>query len=330
MIKNIFDAVDALGQSFVQTTFGELAGALATPLKAMLIVYVAAYGYSAAMGSRSFNVNDAFLRVVRVVLIVAFVTKWDVYSSFVVEIAMKAPDAVGGVVTKALGGDAPSLATNLGKFNDAIWTLAGQINAQGSMLSPSTAVLAGIVMLVGMVFVAVAAAMLMFAKMGMWILLALGPVFVILLLYEWSARFAMGWVNTIFSMMVAMVLVYGIGGFVLHIAEKAVAAATATQGSSGAAADLSLIAPILVTASIGALLLTQVPTLAAAMGSGGYFNTWLTGGAMFRAGKGAARGAVGVAGGAAEGGRAVLTAVRARRRERLEAAMNAKMGNGAA
>lgn len=319
MIKNIFDSVDAVGASFVQNAFGQLAASLATPLKAMLIIYVAAYGYAAMKGARAFNVNDAFLRAVRIVFIVMMVTKWDTYSLFVVEVATKAPDQIGSVITKGLGGDSAALSTNLGKFNDAIWTLVSQINAQGSMLSPSTAVLAALVALVGMVFVGVAAAMLMYAKLGLWIVLAIGPLFVVLMLYEWSARFAMGWLNTVVSMMVAMVLVYGIGGFILHISEKAVAAAAATQNSGGSVADLSLIAPILITAVIGALLLTQVPMLASALAGGGHFNSWMVGGAVLRGGRAVGGAAGRAASGVAAGG---IEVVRARRQARLQETMN--------
>ena len=283
MIKAILDQVDGLGASFIQTTFGQLASALATPLKTLLIVYVAFYGYSAATGLRRINIMDAFVRVVRLVLIVAFVTKYDVYSSFVVELATKLPDAVGNTVTGAMGGDAANLASNLSKFNDAIWTLAGRINAQGSMFSPATSIIAGIVIVVGMLFIAVGTAMIMFCKLGLWVVLALGPLFILGLMFEWTARFASGWLSAVATLMVSMILVYGIAGFILHLSEKSVAQAAQSTNSL---ADFSLVAPVLICAAIGAYLLTQVPMIAGII-AGGFFASWSAGGAAWAATKAA-------------------------------------------
>ena len=100
----------------------------------------------------------------------------------------------------------------------------------------------------------------------MWLLLALAPVFIILLLFGATSRFFSGWLSSIAQYFVVQVLVYAFLAFYVSLIQQSIDALNGVANSKSA--TWATIGPVVLLAIIGILLLSQINNVAAAVAGG--------------------------------------------------------------
>jgi type IV secretion system protein VirB6 len=115
-----------------------------------------------------------------------------------------------------------------------------------------------------MIFIAVAAAAILAAKLMLFITLALAPVFIILALYRWTFRFTDGWLLLMVNLMVTQTLMMSFLAFLYQLIELAINTANNTAMES----KLSYVAPFVIVCLLGIVVFRFIPSFAATIVGG--------------------------------------------------------------
>jgi type IV secretion system protein VirB6 len=102
--------------------------------------------------------------------------------------------------------------------------------------------------------------------MFMWLLLALAPLFIILLLFGVTTRFFSGWMSSLAQYFLVQVLVYAFLAFYVSLIQQSIDTLNGVANSKSA--TWATIGPVVLLAIIGILLLSQINNMAAAIAGG--------------------------------------------------------------
>lgn len=138
--------------------------------------------------------------------------------------------------------------------------------ATGGITNPGAYIIAAMLLIVMAILVGYALFLVILAKLFLWLLLALAPIFIILLLFDVSSRFFSGWLSTLVNYFVVQVLVYAFLAFYISMTQSFFDRVIAANGATKV--TLTEIAPILLIGTIGILLLAQITHVASAISGG--------------------------------------------------------------
>jgi type IV secretion system protein VirB6 len=114
--------------------------------------------------------------------------------------------------------------------------------------------------------IAYAVFLITLAKLFLWLLLALAPVFILLLLFGVTSRFFAGWLSALVQYATVQILVYAFLAFYLSLSQQFFDQVTAVSGAQ--TATFGNVAPNIVVALIGFFLLMQISMVAATIAGG--------------------------------------------------------------
>lgn len=246
-------AVDCVAGEMTAAAFSRLfgaEGAMAPVLTIVLTLYIAFFAISLLTGRSSLSVSALTPRMLTLGLVLTFATSWAAYSQVVWNLTVGAPDWIAGVV---IGGSGPATQLFADRI-DIVFAAIGQIAeagaaagdqgataGSGGMFQPADIMwLGALLLLLGTVGV------LLTARIALAILLALGPVFVVLGLFEGTRGLTAGWLRGVaLTALTPLFVVLG-GSITLELMVPVLAALGASlEGLSGRAAlALFLIAAV--------------------------------------------------------------------------------------
>lgn len=214
-------AASAFGRLFGQH------GALMPALTAMLTIYVGLFGWALLTGRSRLGLAALTPKMMTIGLVMTFATSWLAYQNVVWQLAVGAPDQLASVVAGTHGSATSAFADKIELIFSAIadsthQTGAGAVAATQaqsdgasktiSFLSPQGMVwLSGLMLLVGTVGVMVT------AKIVLAALLALGPVFIVLVLFPATRGLFEGWLKATVASALVPLLTVLIGGAMLSM-----------------------------------------------------------------------------------------------------------------
>ena len=194
-------AVDCVASTTAQDAFGRLFGAngsLLPALTILLTLYVAFFAFSLITGRGQLSISALTPRMLTLGMVLTFATSWMAYQGFVWALAIGAPDQLAGILTGEGGSSTQVFAD---KIDIVFATLiqnsgATEIGAEAtSTFSPPGLLwLGGTLLLLGTV------GLLVTCKIALAILLALGPVFVVLALFDATRGLFAGWLKGVVVM----------------------------------------------------------------------------------------------------------------------------------
>ncbi len=270
-------AVDCLAGETVTAAFARLFGSGGVLLPALTIVltlYIAFFAVSLLMGRSRLSITSLTPRMLTLGLVLTFATSWVAYSQVVWNLATGAPDEIASVLTGARGsateifGDRVDLvfaaiadAADQGKAATAQQgAAAGGAVASGNFTPANLMWLGAILLLLGTVGVLVT------ARIALAVLMAVGPVFVVLALFDGTRGLFVGWLRGIvLTATIPLFVVVG-GGVVLELLVPVVAALhgpAAVFGVDGRAA-LALFVISCVHVALMAMVLKVAGTMVSA------------------------------------------------------------------
>ena len=265
-------AVDCVANEMAAGAFGRLfggGGAMAPVLTILLTLYIAFFAFSLLTGRSGLGISALTPRMLRLGVVLTFATSWIAYQGVVWNLALGGPDWIAGVLMGAKGS-----ATQL--FGDRIDIVFGAINdiAQASggeegaapaggqgLFSPESVMWMGaLLLLLGTVGV------LLTARIALAVLLALGPVFVIMALFGGTKGLTAGWLRGVVLTAVAPLFVVVGGGITLELLVPVIA--QLVQSAAQGAIDGRAAMAFFLMAAVHAALMVMVVKVAATMVSG--------------------------------------------------------------
>lgn len=245
-------AVDCLANETTAAAFGRLfggEGGLVPALTALLTLYIAFFAFSLLTGRSRIGISALTPRMMTLGLVLTFATSWIAYQTVVWNLAVGAPDQIASVLTGANGSATQIFADRIDLIFAAIAELGGagadvvaaatEGGTQGSFTPGNLMWLGAIMLLLGTVGVLVT------ARIALAVLLAVGPVFVVLALFNGSRGLFVGWLRGLVMTAVTPLFVVVGGGLTLELLVPIVAALRSNAGIDGRASlALFLIASV--------------------------------------------------------------------------------------
>lgn len=270
-VADALQKVDCLANDATAVSFGRLFGAngsFTTALTILLTLYIAFFAFNLLTGRSALKISVMTPRMMTLGLVLTFATSWIAYQSVVWNLATGAPDEIASVLIGSKGSATTLFAQQLDTFFNAITEAASNaqpnaataatnpaaIAAATSLTSPSNILSIGaLLMLLGTVGV------LVVCRLALAALLILGPVFIVLALFEGTRGLFEGWLKSVamFAFVPLLTVVMGSGAL------AAIAPMVNELGQGGADIPLKTAVTILVASIIYLSLMLLIFKVAA-------------------------------------------------------------------
>jgi type IV secretion system protein VirB6 len=245
---------------YIGDNTARLAAALEPTVVTLATIYVMGWGYLHLMGKIEEPIGAGLKRIALVALVLGVGLQLWLYNTVIVDTFYNAPAQLAAAMVGA--GDP------VGTI-DTIWesggTVASNLWDKGGVLTDWGFDLAGAVVycLVGMLCV-YAMFLIALSSIALAVLLALGPLFVALLLFDATRRFFSAWISQLANYALITVLTVMIAALLLHIVQS-YAAQTAARGTAILTVDaLNMV----LVAALVFLVLRQVMPIASGLAGG--------------------------------------------------------------
>lgn len=221
-------AVDCIASNVSEQAFNRLFGSegqLTFALTLMLVLYVAGFGISLMLGRSNLGVRALLPKMVTLGLVVGFATSFVTFSTFFYNIFIGGPDQIARILTGTSGESATAVfAQKLDVVFLAIQEASGPTTDINAFSPPGMMWLGAMLLLLGTV------GLLVTARIALALLLAVGPIFVVLALFEGTRGLFTGWLKGLVMMALAPLFAVLGGSIVLELSVPILAALVKVPG----------------------------------------------------------------------------------------------------
>lgn len=265
LFEAIFDKVDTALASYVTSTAGDVISFITPIFTSLMILWIAIWGYLMLFGKVSEPLQEGVFRILRIGFILTLGLTVGTYVGVVVDLLAKGPETIASVVTgSATGTSAAALDDLFSKIFDvseAAWDKGGIMNGNFGMYLISI-----IVLVVGAALSLIVAFLLLLSKIMTTLLLAIGPLFIIGLLFNTTQRFFESWLGMVMNFGFILILAAALGKLMVDLADSYI---TNMSGGDGRTlANLGDAAMLCIVFALCILVVKQVPSVASALGGG--------------------------------------------------------------
>ena len=274
---------------YVSLNVAATAAAIEPAAVSLAVIYVMVWGFLHLRGAVEEPILTGAMRIVRLVVVFGVGLRLWQYNAAIVDTFFEAPVQLAA----QLAGAANPIATV-----DALWDRGGTVAAflweKGGVFNGDVGYyLAAVIVYVLMGAVCVYTLFLMaLARVALAVLLAIGPLFIVLLLFDGTKRFFEAWVAQLANYALVGVLAVLVASLLMTVVE-AYAVQTAAKGAAILTVDAL---DMLLVSGLVLLILRQVMPIAARLAGGVALASHGVMGAAASRGLGAARGAGSYAG----------------------------------
>lgn len=230
-------AVDCIANQVTTDTFGRLfapGGSMVPILTLLLTLYVAFFAISLLLGRSNLGVRALIPRMITLGLVLTFATSWLAFQAVFLNLAIGGPDWIATVATGAEGSATNVFADKLDVVFAAIQQASQGQEGDVSAFSP-----AGIMWLGAMLLLLGTVGVLVTARIALAVLVALGPIFVVMALFNGTRGLFTGWLKGV--VMLALTPVFAVigGSVMLEIAVPVLGALSSAPGQINAQAAMA-------------------------------------------------------------------------------------------
>ncbi|GAJ95821.1 type IV secretion system protein [Agrobacterium sp. SHOUNA12C] len=292
-------------ENFISSGTSNIASWVTGPLTAALTLYVILYGFLILRGSVHEPIMDFAFRAMKLAIILMLVRNAGEYQTYISNIFF---DTLPKEISQALNSGTMPSASTFDSLLDKGQKCAKEVWARASWPVDIVTGCGGILVIVASFMVAAIGYIVsLYARLALAIMLALGPIFVALAMFQSTRRFTEAWIGQLANFVILQVLVVAIGSLLITCID-------ATFMAIEAYSDV-LMRPV----ALGAICLAalyvfyQLPGIASALAAGGASLTYGYGAARDAHEGTLARGATYMARATGRGARAVGRSFRSER-----------------
>ncbi len=201
-------AVDCMAGEMTAATFGRLfgaSGAMAPVLTILLTLYIAFFAFSLLTGRSSLGISALTPRMLTLGLVLTFATSWIAYQGVMWNLAVAGPDWIASVLTGSSGSATQIFGDRIDLVFGAITETAGHgqgsAAAQAGAQAAATAGASGlftpesVMWMGGLLLMLGTMGVLLTARIALALLMALGPIFVVMALFSGTRGLTAGWLR---------------------------------------------------------------------------------------------------------------------------------------
>lgn len=207
MVQGLIGSVDCRVHDLAQTGYAALAGPgspVGLLLTGLLTLYVVFIGYRLLLGRGALRVGDATLQVIKVGLILALATNWNLFQTLVYDTLTRGPAEIGGLLLGGLQGQPSNPFVRLQDAFDGLQQsatlMASRAGAGAAAMQGGPGFGAFAVNTGGMTLVLSTLGVLLASKVVLAILLALAPLIGGLALFEATRGLVEGWLKAMIAL----------------------------------------------------------------------------------------------------------------------------------
>ncbi|KQM18947.1 type IV secretion system protein [Novosphingobium sp. Leaf2] len=280
-------AVDCVANEMAASAFGRMfgaGGAMGPVLTILLTLYIAFFAFSLLTGRSSLGISALSPRMLRLGVVLTFATSWIAYQGVVWNLAIGGPDWIAGLLMGAKGsatqlfGDRIDIVFQaINDISEATSKAGGAEAAQpaaggaavaavaakgaGGLFTPESVMWMGaLLLLLGTVGV------LLTARIALAVLLAIGPIFVVMALFGGTRGLTAGWLRGVVLTAVTPLFVVLGGGITLELLVPIISGLV--RSANGGEIDGRGAMAFFLVASVHVALMMMVVKVAATMVSG--------------------------------------------------------------
>ncbi|HZW61284.1 MAG TPA: type IV secretion system protein [Candidatus Babeliales bacterium] len=193
------NTVDAVIGNFVNTAYTNFVRANSGLITSLFTVYVMFLGYRFLFHSHHFNLSTVTQHLVTMLCVYGLIMNWQLYHLFVYKIFTTEPGNIAQILVNSAGKfqSESSIAQALDGIYEAIMNASmgffGQMNFSASGIA--FLFYGGLVFLIGSLMCVFALLLFIYAKMMMAVGLALGPIFILFILWEPTKGMFSAWLR---------------------------------------------------------------------------------------------------------------------------------------
>ncbi|AWX05516.1 MULTISPECIES: type IV secretion system protein [Gammaproteobacteria] len=265
LFEAIFDKVDQALDTYITSTAGDIISFITPIFTSLLIIWIAIWGYMMMFGKASEPLQDGVFRILRIGFIITLGLTVGTYTDLVVDFLAKGPETIASVITGSPTGTSAatldSLFSKIFEVSEAAWDKGGIMNGNFGMYLISI-----IVLVVGAALSLVVAFLILLSKIMTTVLLAIGPLFIIMLLFNTTQRFFESWLGMVMNFGFILILAAAIGQLMTSLADSYISSMMGADAST--LANLGDAAMLCIVFALCILVVRQVPSVASALGGG--------------------------------------------------------------
>jgi len=210
-------AVDCIASGVSEQAFNRLFGTegqLALALTILLGLYVGFFGISLMLGRSNLSVRALLPKMVTLGLVLTFATSFVAFSTIFYNVFIGGPDQIAGILTGTSGDESATavFAEKLDVVFKAIQQASGDTKDISAFSPPGMMWIGAMLLLLGTV------GLLVTARIALALLLAVGPIFVVLALFEGTRGLFTGWLKGLTMMALAPLFAVLGGSIMLEMA----------------------------------------------------------------------------------------------------------------
>lgn len=267
LYQKLFAKVDAILTTYWGDTVSAIIGAITPVATTLLMIYVCLWGWSMMRGMVSEPITDGVSRIVRLAVIIGIALNVGRYNTYLADLLWNSPDALAALVASGSSNTGTNMAfldVFVGQYYDLGKAYVDWAVANSTMGIPDITYLlaGGLIMVAGVALTGYAAFLLLLAKMSLAILLGIGPIFVLLTIFEPTKRFFDSWIGQALNSVFMVMLTAACLKLIFKVIQGFVSTSSLTDPS------LENLIPAVGFAIIGVLIMLQVSSIAAALGGG--------------------------------------------------------------
>ncbi|MBP2238755.1 type IV secretion system protein VirB6 [Sinorhizobium kostiense] len=259
-LGDLLDRIEQTGADFSEQAYGIVGDEIVPLLTIMFIAYVGYYGLQLFMGTARISVSEIIGRVARMLIILALVREWDYFNTLFYSWLNNTPEDVGRAILTATGTGITEPTNGL----SMIWKTANEAASAFAEQSGYFAVLPSmigfLIMLAVAVFIAVALAILLLAKVMMWVLIGTAPIFIGCMLFQQTRGMGVAWFQQVLMYALIPLFVYVVAAFLISAMDPELT--KVTSAANQRELQLSDISAFLLLCAAGAFVLFNIQVLA--------------------------------------------------------------------
>ncbi len=265
-LGDLLQRIEDSGTSFSEQAYTVVGQEIMPLLQLLLIAYVGYYGLQLFLGTARIGVADIIGRIVRMMIILALVSSWANFNNLLYQWINDTPEDVGRAILAASGTGITEPTNGLSQ----IWRTANQAGSAFAEQSGYFSILPsmiGVLVMVGAgIFIAVALAILILAKVMLWVLIGTAPIFIACMLFEKTRGYGVGWFNQVLTYALIPLFIYVVASFLIAAMNPELTKIDAASGSR--TLTLADTAGFLLLCAAGAFVMLYVQSIGQGIAGG--------------------------------------------------------------
>jgi type IV secretion system protein VirB6 len=265
-LGDLLQRIEDSGSSFSEQAYTVVGQEIMPLLQAMLIAYVGYFGLQLFFGTARIGVSEIVGRIVRMMIVLALVRSWPNFNNLFYRWINDTPEDVGRAILAASGTGITEPTSGLSQ----IWRTANQAGSAFAEQSGYFSILPsmiGVLVMVGAgIFIAVALAILILAKVMLWVLIGTAPIFIACMLFERTRGYGVGWFNQVLTYALIPLYIYVVASFLIAAMNPELTKIDAASGSR--TLTLADVAGFLLLCAAGAFVMIYIQSIGQGIAGG--------------------------------------------------------------